>query len=390
MVGNPKPMPGFPEIDPTRVPEELRANPEFERIREAAAGVPVYVVGGVVRDLLLGRPRTDLDLVVEGDVAPIAERLGGEVIDHERFGTATVALSSGEIDIAQARAETYPHPGALPEVEPASIADDLARRDFSINAMAYPIADEGELLDPHGGVADLGDGRLRVLHDLSFSDDPTRALRAARYVARFGLELDPGTEPLLREADLTTVSEDRVTAELARIATEENPSAALALADEWGLLDLGNGPRLAAAVEGLFEADADWSEYANRDTAILLAVAPGDHPAQLRSRAAKLARHDQPGSPAEIQVLAHDHVPEVLAIARAAGAEWLDDYAKRLRHVELEIDGYDLIEAGVPEGPAVGLGLNAALAAKLDGEVDGRDAELRLALDAAGEEEGAG
>ena len=235
--------------------------------------------------------------------------------------------------------------------------------------MALALDGQSELIDPYGGVEDLRAGVLRVLHDGSFSDDPTRALRGARYAARLGLALEPGTERLLREADLETVSSDRVAAELAHIAGEPTPSAALALVDEWGLIDLGKGPKLAAAIEHLYDARPGWAEFADRDVAILLAVAPGDHPARLRGRAGKIAHHAAPGSPAEIQVLAHDHVPEVLAMARAAGASWLDLYVDSLRHVELEIDGYDLIAAGAPEGPAVGVGLNAALAAKLDGSV---------------------
>ncbi|MDP9227960.1 MAG: hypothetical protein M3M99_02775 [Actinomycetota bacterium] len=380
-------MPGFGEIDPERLSAELRANPEFERVRAAAAGSDAYVVGGVVRDLLTGGPRLDLDLVVEGEIAPLVKALGGEVTEHERFKTATVALPGDEeIDIAQARAETYPRPGALPEVAPATIGDDLARRDFSINAMAFPVSGEGPLLDPHGGVDDLRAGILRVLHPRSFVDDPTRALRAARYLARFadaGFRLDQETEELLRETDLSTVSEDRIVDELGRIAVEPNPSAALALIADWGLLELGTGPRLAAAIEELFDQDPEWEQFADRGASILLAVAPGDHPARLRQRAARVAHHAVPGSPAEVQVLAHDHVPEVLAMARAAGAGWIDDYVARLRHVELEISGFDLIEAGVPEGPAVGRGLNAALAAKLDGDAGGRDEELRVALEAA-------
>lgn len=360
----------------------MRANPDLRAVREAADGLPVYVAGGAVRDLLTGADRADLDLVVEGDVRPLAERLGGELLEHERFRTASVSLASGEVDIAQARAESYPHPGALPEVRPASISEDLARRDFTINAMAVPLVEGGELLDPHGGVEDLRARLVRILHPRSFVDDPTRALRAARYMARLGFELEAGTEARLAEADLSTVSEDRVTAELARIAAESRPSAALELIAGWGLLELGPGPRLAAALERLFEAP-EWAEYADRETAILLAVAPGEHPGRLRGRAAKLTQHDPPSSPAEVQVLAHDHVPAVVAIARAAGAEWLDDYVARLRHVELEISGYDLIEAGVPEGPAIGRGLNAALAAKLDGRASGREAELRAALAAA-------
>ena len=358
----------------------MHANPDLRAVRKAADGLAVYVVGGAVRDLLTGEERADLDLVVEGDVRPLAERLGGELLEHERFRTASVSLDSGVVDIAQARAESYPQPGALPEVRPATITEDLARRDFTINAMAVPLAEDGELLDPHGGIDDLRAGLVRIIHGRSFIDDPTRGLRAARYVARLGFELETATEARLAEADPSTVSEDRVTAELARIAAEKRPSAALELIASWRLLELGPGPRLAAALERLFEDEPEWAAYADRETAILLAVAPGEHPARLRGRAAKLARHDTPGSPAEVQVLAHDHVPAVLAIARAAGADWLDDYVARLRHVDLEISGYDLIEAGVREGPAIGRGLNAALAAKLEGRASGREAELRAAL----------
>jgi len=384
MVGKAPPVTESAAADPAGLLAALEANPAFAAVREAAAGIPAYVVGGSVRDGLIGRPHLDLDVVVEGEIAPLVQRLGGDATEHERFGTAVVEVGAAEVDVARARSETYPHPGALPEVSPASLDADLGRRDFSINAMAFPLSGDGELIDPHGGLEDLRAGVIRILHERSFADDPTRALRAARYLARFGFRLEEETERLLRQADLSSVSEDRVTAELARIAAEERPSAALALVAEWGLLELRHGPRLAASIESLFEADPDWAEYADRDTAVLLAIARGEHPAALRTRARKLAHRDRPGSPAEVQVLARDHVPEVLALARAAGADWLDDYAKRLRHVELEISGYDLIEAGVPEGPAVGRGLNAALAAKLDGKVSGRDDELRLALAAAG------
>ena len=384
MVGESRIVPGSPEIDPSKLPERLQALPGVNELR-ANAPAQVYLVGGAVRDLLLGMDRADLDVVVEDDIAPLAEAMGGELAEHERFGTAKVDLGDLVLDIARARSETYPQPGALPTVTPATLVDDLARRDFSINAMALPLSDEPTLIDPHDGLDDLRAGRLRVLHEKSFIDDPTRALRAARYMARLGLELEPETDVWLRAADLSTVSDDRVLAELAKIAGEERPSAALQLVSDWGLLDIASGPRLAAALERLFESDPEWGEFADRDTAILLGVAPGDHPARLRHRAAKIAHHDRPGSPAEIQVLARDHVPEVLAVARAAGADWLDEYVSRLRHVELEISGDDLIDAGVPEGPAVGRGLNAALAGRLDGEISSRDEELRVALAAAEE-----
>jgi tRNA nucleotidyltransferase (CCA-adding enzyme) len=373
------------EIDPERLPTELAANPDLAPLRDAAQGMPVYVVGGSVRDLLLGsgHKAQDLDIVIEGEIGPLAERLSGRIVEHERFRTATVELRSGTVDIAQARSETYAQPGALPDVEPASIEEDLARRDFSINAMAVPLLGRGGLIDPHGGLEDLRAGMLRVLHDGSFVDDPTRALRAARYASRLGFELEPRTAELIGQADLSTVSEDRVVAELGRVITEEDPRAALELIDEWGVMDLGSGPRLVAALERVFDADPEWEEFADRDMALLLAVAPGDHPGRLRHRAARLAKHAEPTSPAEVQVLAHGHLPEILAMSRAAGSAWLDDYVHRLRHVELEITGDDLIDEGIPEGPAVGTGLNAALTARLNNEVDGFEDELRIALEAA-------
>jgi tRNA nucleotidyltransferase (CCA-adding enzyme) len=376
-------MAEHPEIDESKLGERLATLPGIELVRDATAEIPAYLVGGAVRDLLLGAERADIDVAVEGDVRPLARSLGGELVEHDRFETAAVTVGGHEIDIARARAESYERPGALPRVRPATIQEDLARRDFTINAMAVPLAGDPALLDPHEGARDLRRGVLRVLHDLSFSDDPTRALRAARYAARLDLELDPDTARLLRAADLATVSSDRITGELARIAGERRASRALALIAEWGLLDMGTGPRLAAALERLFDGSAVWDEFAGRETAILLAVAPGEHPERLRQRAARLAHHARPGSPAEVQVLAQDHVPEVLAMARAAGADWLDEYAGRLRHVELEISGYDLVDAGVPQGPAIGRGLNAALAAKLDGRASGHEEELRVALEAA-------
>jgi tRNA nucleotidyltransferase (CCA-adding enzyme) len=383
MVGNSYEMAPDTRIDPSALGERLNALPGIAELRAAIGDAPAYLVGGAVRDLLRGEPRSDLDIAVESDFAPFAQALGGEMVEHERFQTANVILGDLDVDIARARTETYARPGALPDVAPATIQEDLARRDFTVNAMAVPLNGEAELIDPHGGLDDLRAGVLRVLHPGSFADDPTRALRAARYAARLGFSLEPETERQLRAADLGTVSDDRVIGELGYIAVEDHPSRALALIADWGLLDLGKAPKLAAALERLFESEPVWAEFADRDTALLLAIAPAEHARSLRARAARLSHHAEPSSPAEIHVLAHDHSPEVLAIARAAGARWLDEYAQRLRHVDLAITGYDLIEAGVPEGPAIGLGLNAALEAKLDGTVGDRDGELRVALAAA-------
>jgi tRNA nucleotidyltransferase (CCA-adding enzyme) len=352
------------------------ALPELDRLREAAAGTPIHLVGGAVRDLFLGRPRTDVDVVVEGDAAEIARRLGGDPLEHERFATAKAGLGELEVDLASARAETYPEPGALPEVRPAGLEEDLARRDFTINAMAIPLQGDPQLIDPHSGRSDLDAGLLRVLHERSFVDDPTRALRAARYAARFGFQLEPGTAELLRAADLSTVSADRRAAELMRLAAEPDASDGLRLAADWGLVRLRPGAdELLPAVEGLL-AEPPWSEVAARPRAMLVA---GLGPA---GREAELAA-ERPPRPSDAVELARGARPEELLLARAMGAEWLDQYLRDWRGVSLEIDGADLIAAGVPEGPAVGRGLRAALRRKLDGEIEGREAELETALDEA-------
>lgn len=352
------------------------AYPELAAIRDAASE-PVYVVGGAVRDLLLGRGRADLDVVVEGDAMALAARLGAEPVAHERFATAKVVLDAHELDIASARSESYPHPGALPVVTAArSLEDDLGRRDFTVNAMAIPLHGESGLIDPHGGEADLDAGLLRILHRRSFFDDPTRAIRAARYAARFGFEPEPETARLLRATELDTVSADRRRAELLRLAAEATAPRGFQLLAEWGLVDLRDGgAELAAAVSALLATPA-WSEVTPGDRAVLAAaLGPVAGERELAAR--------RPGRPSEAVELARGHQPVELALARALGAGWLDDYVSTWRAVELEIDGSDLIAAGVPQGPALGRGLRAALRAKLDGEVDGPEQELATALAAA-------
>jgi tRNA nucleotidyltransferase (CCA-adding enzyme) len=358
-----------------------RVHPELAAVRDAAAE-PVYLVGGAVRDLLLGRGRADIDLVVEGDAAALAARLGADVVSHQRFATAKVGLDGHEVDIAAARSETYPHPGALPVVAPAAgIESDLARRDFTINAMAIPLRGEPRLIDPHGGRADLGAGLLRVLHSRSFEDDPTRALRAARYASRFGFGLEPETAALMREADLSTVSADRREAELLRLAGEGEASRGFALLAEWGLVELREGgAELASRVAGLI-ASEPWRGVAPRDGALLRAA--------LGPLGGELAlAESRPERPSEAVEQAAGHDPIELVLARALGAEWLDRYLAEWRNVALEIDGEDMIAAGVPQGPALGRGLKEALRRKLDGELSGRKEELAVALEAAGSGDG--
>ena len=370
-------MAGSSEIDPGRLGEQIDALAAIDQLRRIAQRVPSYLVGGVVRDLLLGREVTDLDVAIEADAQALADLPGFSLEREGLFLTGRLEQGDVKIDVAQTRAESYSAPGALPDVRPAAITEDLARRDFTVNAMALPLSDERQLLDPHAGLDDLQSGRLRVLHERSFVDDPTRALRAARYAARFGFELEPETERLLREADLSTVSEDRIDNELRRIAEEDDPAAALRLIADWGVMPsldpqapdrVGEVTRLAA--------EPPWSDWVDGQLAVVLAIV---RPLpQIRELAAAT-----PERPSEAVRLAEAWDPAQLLVARALGAEWLDRYAADWRHMKLEITGEDLLAAGVPQGPAVGRGLEAALSGKLDGEISGREEELRIALAAA-------
>ncbi len=353
------------------------ALPELPQLLDAADGARLHLVGGAVRDLMLGRGRTDLDIAVEGDAREVARRLGGEVTEHERFATAKVRLGGAEIDLATSRAETYATPGALPDVRPAPIEEDLERRDFTVNAMALPLGVEhGGLLDPFGGREDLAEGVLRVLHDRSFVDDPTRAIRGARYAARFGLEPEWRTASLLAGADLDTVSSDRRRAEMLRLAAEGEAPGAIDLLSKWGVLEVPDGASHLAQKVAELMAGHPWSAIADRDHAVL-AVIEGE-----LGRGPELAE-GQPERPSEGVEIARGATQSDLVIGRALGGAWLDDYAGTWMSVELEVRGEDLMAAGVPEGPAVGEGLAAALRRKLDGEIDGRDEELAAALEAA-------
>jgi tRNA nucleotidyltransferase (CCA-adding enzyme) len=385
------------------------AYPELADVA-AAAPDPVYLVGGAVRDLLLGRGRADIDLVVEGDPAALAAALGAEVVEsHSRFGTLKVRIDESggafgragvaggttceTLDIAAARRERYRRPGALPEVElGAPIRVDMARRDFTVNAMAIPLAETRELIDPYDGQVDLEAGVLRAIHSGSFVDDPTRAIRAARYAARFGLAIELETRDWLLATDLGTITPERRWSELRKLAEEQSATRGLELLAGWGLVDPrpgGESFALARDVNRLMAAPP-WSEEADRGEAILAAAlgpAPAasgpsrtDSESDSHRRSVALAEA-RPGRPSEAVALARGHDAIELVLARAAGATWLDDWLA-WREVTLDISGADLTAAGL-SGPAVGIALQAALAAKLDGNAPTRVDELRVALAAA-------
>ncbi len=214
-------------------------------VRDAAPSV-VYAVGGVVRDLALNRPLGDIDLTVETDPVPLAEAaanaLGStRVRRHERFSTASVEYRGTRVDIAMSRAERYATPAALPEVSPAPIAEDLQRRDFTINAIAFDLRDEVGYLDPTGGAADLELGLVRALHPASFVDDPTRLFRACRYAGRLAFEIETSTRTWMQAGLSCTgrLSAARLRNELFAILSEEAPAAAVRLARR----DVGGAPR---------------------------------------------------------------------------------------------------------------------------------------------------
>jgi tRNA nucleotidyltransferase (CCA-adding enzyme) len=377
--------------------QRLRELPCGRRLLDTAAGLDgVHLVGGAVRDLLLGREPRELDVVVEGDVGLLAARLGAASgrVAHERFGTVTVCWKGCRWDLAAARAETYARPGALPEVFAAGVTQDLQRRDVTVNAIALDLAG-GQLRAAQHALEDLRAGRLRVLHDASFVDDPTRLWRIARYAARLGFDIEEHTAALAAQAvaggALQTVSGARIGNELRLALNEPDPVGALTCAVALGLapwlavdralieralqlLPAGEGRRdllvLAASLAGSDDAALADLQFSAAERAIVRA--------SLRAP----ALDDAPLAPSQLACALRGLPVEAVALAGARGAaaparRWLDE----LRHVNLQITGEDLIAAGIAEGPELGRRLRAVLDLRLDGALAaGRDAELQAAL----------
>jgi tRNA nucleotidyltransferase (CCA-adding enzyme) len=373
--------------------QRLTQLPRGQAVRDAATDTPgVYLVGGAVRDLALGLVPHEVDLAVEGDPDQLLAALGGADVEHERFGTANV----DGVDVVRARAESYPQPGALPEVRPGSIDDDLQRRDFTVNAIAVALSDGSVHAVDHAG-EDLDARRLRVLHDASFRDDPTRLWRLARYAARLGFAIEERTLQLASEAvadgALTTVSGVRMGNELRLALREPDPVTALVEATSLGLLPPGFVPVrpdealallppgegrgdlviLAASCAGMdaraLLAWLDYMGFTAQDRDLVAAASRFVIGAPLRAAT----------TPSEIARAARGAPLEAVALAGGENARrWIDE----LRHVELQITGDDLLAAGVPQGPEIGERLRRALERLLDGEIPpGRDAELAAALE---------
>jgi tRNA nucleotidyltransferase (CCA-adding enzyme) len=391
----------------------------------------------------MGHPNLDVDLVVEGDAIRLAQelarRLGGHVRSHKRFGTAKWILPDPlraptdgalpeSLDFATARTEFYEHPTALPTVERSSIKQDLHRRDFTINTLAIRLTPDrwGELLDFYGGRKDLDDGLIRVLHSLSFVEDPTRILRAARFAQRFGFQIEPRTEELIGNALdlLERVSAERVRHELELLLAEAEPERAFCRLAELGVLAVLNpdlhcndwfmtkavelrdqmrqmqNPASHAPPPMMLAPDAAPRLY----LALLTYNMPSEsfqtfigkyhlrksyrdllgETARLRKQLPHLDRNGL--KPSEVVAILDETSDEARLLIRVATDSWLvrqrlDQYQRRLRQIRSILTGDDLRQMGLPPGRFYSQILTRLRAAHLDGEIASREDEKRLVRD---------
>lgn len=398
-----------------------------------AARLRVYLVGGPVRDWLMGRRLRDVDLCVEPregqGAGELAERLKSDVLRvraHDRFGTVKLQLGHAGLDLATVRSESYAHPGALPSVAPGSLEEDLRRRDFSVNAMALPLsraarARSKEVVDVAGGRDDLARRRLRILHPQSFHDDPTRALRAARLAPRLGFAITRETRTALRSAlrdgVFGRVSGDRLRRELARVFDDAevglDASRALRLLHDWHVLAalepglvLESSSRVPLRRLGRTLAEPPWPP--GRGRAWVAGVGLWLAPLPLALRRRTLRRLSIRGEPAE-RILGVGQRCEAwlrkLARARGRGAidaalDGIDDdsllalysladvsarrriarWAAKDRPRRPPISGDDLVALGL-SGPAVGRALRRVRTSWLDGKIRSRDEALAMSLE---------
>ena len=405
------------------LPEDVRGALRELGVLAEERGVRAHVVGGFVRDMLLGRPNLDVDVVVEGDgiafAEAAAERLGGRVKAHMRFGTAVLVLSRTlHLDVTSARTEYYTRPGALPTVERSSLRQDLLRRDFSINAMAACIdpACFGAIADPFGGLRDLQRGSIRALHSLSFVEDPTRVMRAARFEQRYGFVIEDSTEALARHAVemglLEDISGARIRAELFAILQEKDATAALRRLDELGALAVlipasARPPavlEVVAAIEtALLEPEGPKGRQPRKVVAMLCALCHQATPrdvdkwgrwlrlgrdqmtacSQVATRAAVVQRALRDGRgmrDSRLHALLSPLEPEAILYLQVTGDERVRQRVERfesaLWDVRPAVSGDDLVAMGLAPSSAFSAILARALADRLDGKVSGREEEL--------------
>jgi len=391
-------------------------------------GFKVYLVGGIVRDLLMGQQNLDIDVVLDRDGIAFGkvfiEKQGGRLVAHKKFGTAVAVLPNGcRIDIATARSESYEHPAALPKVEFTSIGRDLARRDFALNAMAIALNTPkfGSLLDFFGGQKDIQDGIIRVLHDLSFVEDPTRIFRAVRFEQRYGFQMDGYTENLARQAiDMDLVgrlTSVRVRDELVLILIEDSAWSALKrLSDLGALANLQpEVVRIDARLQSLFKSIQNtvprlnyyYARKSGRWLLFLMALLRNLSEQKLDEWCNQMRFKK-----ADVQILKEGvlKTPVVLKKLRSASKlknstlysilnplaqesieyiyarssqrlvrQRIDFYLANLKDIKLNINGNDLLESGFKASPLFSEVLGKLLVAKLNGLVRSKSEELTFA-----------
>lgn len=377
-------------------------------------GIESYLVGGTVRDILLGRVPVDLDLAVVGNFSQLksnfGEQLGGKVVSQSQFGTIKVEIEKTSLDIAVARKESYSSPGALPTVTPGSINDDLARRDLSINSMAVFLNEEywGDLLDPFNGHKDLQDGIIKVIHDQSFVDDATRILRALRYARRLQFRFHTETELYLKRdlEYLSKISGDRLRRELELIFREPQ-----AIEIAINALDLGILRTIHPALEcnrslleklsvqkmlpsscryltilsiltlgSNYEDLVDLIDHLKMNNSWASIVKDG---LKVKAACEEMKRHNALNSDVFKSL-------ENCAIEAIKGYELTTDnsfentnlrfYLTKLRNLRPVLTGTDIIELGVPQGPLIGELLDKLLIAKVDEQMLTREQEVQYVL----------
>lgn len=409
------------------LPQPLMALVEDISAQAAKEGQRVYLVGGVVRDLLLDSPNFDLDLVVEGDAVALAQQVAlrhegipsfMRVLTHRRFGTAKLRYEDFTLDLATARKETYVRPGALPVVTPGTLKDDLIRRDFSINAMAISLAshDYAELIDPHHGKKDLEHRLIRILHPMSFRDDATRILRGVCYEQRFNFEFEAQTYRLLERDTpmLDTISGDRIRHELDHIFEEDYPERVINRLSELGVLHRIN-PSLKG--DGWIAAEFAKARSLKKPGQLpslyfcLLAYSLNEIEARklldrlnvpakssraildtLRLKNSLGCMDKLSPKPSDIYYFLREYEPlavqaNALATESPTLHRHLQLFLTRLRYVRTALGGEELKELGISPGPEMGKLLRKLHEAKLDGRVRTRADERKLVLSLSVEQE---
>jgi tRNA nucleotidyltransferase (CCA-adding enzyme) len=370
----------------------------------------LYLVGGIVRDTLLNLPNSDVDLVFEGNAIELgqelADRVGGKLTIHERFNTAKLKTDVWNIDLATVRAESYTKPGALPTVRMGTLKDDMARRDFTINALAVRLTrpHKGELIDYFGGQQDLQDKLIRILHDDSFVDDATRIWRAVRYEQRLKFQIEPETLKLLKQGlpYLRTIGGDRIRHELELVMKEAEPETILRRAFNVNILRqihpalkgdawLDTRCKAARAFDGHMH-EVYYALLAYRLTEeeleeFLSYLKPGKRIIETLLDSARLKKveslKDNKLSSSRIFHLLEGYsIPAVITHALATPSvitrKNINLYLNELRHVKVALTGDDLLQMGIRKGPEIKKLLKMILDSRLEGKLKSRHDEEKL------------